>query len=151
MTDLRKKIQIDLSEYPNTPVAGETLWAKPIGGDHYQLCNIPSFAFGYGEGDIVRCEEIDGELRVKNLVRSLENGVIRVYFHSISSTVQNVIGHMQQLGCTYERATEHLFLISIPESSILYLKNISDLLNNTDEVEAWEIAKMPGHMQEKGG
>lgn len=137
------KIRIDLTQYPDMPVSGEVLWAKSLGNSLYCLQNIPCFALGYGEGDIVRCEDVNGSLTVRSLEVDRGNGVIRIYCRETDPNWKHVALRLQQFGCTYEQASENLFLFSVPPAAAGYLKTISEFLNDAQEVEAWEIAKMP--------
>lgn len=137
------KVRIDLSQQKDSPVAGELLWAEDLDGDLYRLRSVPSVAFGFAEGDIVRCRNVDGVLTVDALVGNHGNGVIRVYFREALPRSEEVFRRLKQIGCTYEQGTERLFLFSVPGAAEENLEEISIMLNGADEVEAWEIAKMP--------
>lgn len=46
------KVHVDLSAGGET--GGEAMWAKPLGGDLYELRNSPFYAYEYNFLDIVR-------------------------------------------------------------------------------------------------
>lgn len=64
------KIFFDLeTDDPESNIAGEALWAIPLGGDVYRLANIPMFAWNVSYGNDVRASHAkDGRLVVVHTV-----------------------------------------------------------------------------------
>ncbi|MFI5297518.1 MAG: DUF4265 domain-containing protein [Polyangiales bacterium] len=142
------KVRIDLSSVAGAPVAGELLWAEALGDDLYRLRNIPGFAFGLSEGDVVRCTLREGVNTVTSLVHDSGNGVVRVYFRGPStSDRERVCVALRRFGCTHEVGRHALDFFTVPASSIGHLHEIARILNEEDAVEAWEIGKEPTRPQ----
>src|SRR3954469_2155401 len=47
------KIVVELG-YHWSGIGGEGIWARPMGGDLYEVDNIPFYAYGLNVGDVVR-------------------------------------------------------------------------------------------------
>lgn len=72
------KILIEPSIKPS-PVVAETVWAKSMGDQLYQIENIPVFSSHYHFHDIVACEDVgDGSLIVRELRQSSGNKTLRI-------------------------------------------------------------------------
>ncbi|MFI5300965.1 MAG: DUF4265 domain-containing protein [Polyangiales bacterium] len=142
-TDLCK-VRIDLSSVPGAAVAGESLWAEPLGADLFRLRNIPGFAFGLSEGDVVRCTLRGGVSTVTSLVHDSGNGVLRVYFRGRStSDRERVCVALGKFGCAHEVGRLALVMFTVPASSSGHMNEIARILNDEYAVEGWEIGKEP--------
>jgi hypothetical protein len=147
MTDLRK-VRIDLSLIDGAPAAGELLWAQPLGDNLFRLRNIPSFAFGLSEGDVVRCTEENGVTTVSSLVHDSGNGAIRVYFRGESAVDrERVFAALRKRGCSHELGHRTLVMFTVPAKSAEHFPEIARVLNEEAVVEAWEIGKQPTGVQ----
>jgi hypothetical protein len=74
------KVHLDL---PNHWLhSGEALWAKPLGGDHYEIRNVPFCAYGLNWGDVVFAVAKAPELKpsVLSLVSQSGHRTLRVIF-----------------------------------------------------------------------
>ncbi len=102
----------DEDGYP--PVVAERVWADRIGSDLYRLDNIPFFATAATLGDIVRVEDVDGELRFSGVVVPSGNSLIRVLCYD-SADVALIRQKISAMGCSTEYdATHGLIAISVP-------------------------------------
>ena len=109
------KVFVDLPNHWAT--SGESMWAKPLGNDLYELRNTPFYAYGLNWGDIVRAEarEPDFKPEVLSLITPSGNRTLRVYFKDkLSRQVQNDYLHsLKNLGFSFERATDMLVALDI--------------------------------------
>src|SRR5262249_4817112 len=80
MEDELTKVHVELPNHGAT--GGESLWAKPLGDDLYQLDNVPFHAYGLNYGDVVRATEDSPELKpeIREVVRPSGHQTIRVFF-----------------------------------------------------------------------
>ena len=126
------------------PVNGETVWAEPVGENLYRLLNIPYYAMGYAEGDIVRCVKRDDWKEIANLEQDSGNGTIRIIFtDSESPEAQHVLDELVSVGCTYERASSKLVAVTVPLNLDIPFSQMANYLNDiSDEVlVGWEVGK----------
>ena len=135
----KMKIRIPLSTN-----SGETLWAEQVGENLFRLLNIPFFAVGYAEGDIVRCEQNQDWLQVIGLEKDSGNGTLRLIFsQEESKDVQPILDELESVGCTYEKASSKLVAVTVPPNLKIPFSQLSNFLNGTkDEImSGWEVAK----------
>ena len=130
---------------PDGPVAAESLWTvRTDVPEIYQLRNIPFYALGYAEGDLVRCIVTADGLQVTALAQNSGNGTLRIYFaQSQSDAAQRVLDELTSVGCTYERASERLVGVTVPPALAIPFSQLANYLNDVDEqtLIAWEVAK----------
>lgn len=152
-----RKIRFDLRDAPNREelpeeLAGETVWAEPVGDGLYRLRNSPAFANGYADGDTVECaiDPETGWLEVVRLVNDGHNGTVRVYFKDSSSAdAQVVIDELKSVGCNFERASTALVLFVVPptmEIPFTQLLNYLDSVVDGDAVIGWDVGKPPSEI-----
>ena len=138
------KIRFRLS---GNPVASETVWAEQVGDNLYRLLNVPYYAMGYAEGDIVRCTDHDGGEEVVNVERHSGNGTIRIHFSSNPEgpKAQQVLDELVSVGCTFERASSRLVAVSVPANAEVPFSQLCNYLNKIGEdvITGWEIGKNP--------
>ena len=113
------KILIDLPNHWAT--GGESVWAKPLGNDEYEIRNTPFYAYGINFGDIVEATEPRLDLKpiVRKIVRPSGNRTLRIYF-SDGIDRESQIEFLEQLavlGLNYERATGALIALDIHAGS----------------------------------
>jgi hypothetical protein len=97
----------------------ETPWAERI-GDNFRLDNLPWFAYGISDDDIVEATATEQE-RVFEFVRVITpsgNRLVRVLFEDRSLT-ESVCGHLKQMGCHYEGYNKGFVAVSIPPTVAL--------------------------------
>jgi hypothetical protein len=113
------KVFVDLPNHWAT--GGESMWAKPLGNDEYELRNTPFYAYGLNWGDIVLAISAEDRLKpeVREVVRQSGNRTLRLYFQNNldRSTQVRFLEDISELGLSYERATEILIALDIPSES----------------------------------
>ena len=113
------KVLVDL---PNHWATGaESMWAKPLGNDEYELRNSPFYAYGLNWGDVVKAVAPEPDLKpiVLDVVRSSGNRTLRIHFQkSIARPEQlKYLDDLAQLGLSYERAGQTLIALDIDKDS----------------------------------
>jgi hypothetical protein len=90
----------------DAPSATESLWAKSLGNGLYEIDNTPWYVRGYALGDIVRCEEQDGELPLaRELVNASGNLTVRVFVPAgpeREMRKQRITDTLRGYGCMFE-------------------------------------------------
>jgi hypothetical protein len=102
---------------PNNKV--ETLWARRMGGDQYQLDNIPWYAFGLSCYDIVeaRSRAADDLPDFVRVIRKSGHRTVRLILNppaDASAASQAVLDGLRDLGCGYEGASSRFLAVDIP-------------------------------------
>lgn len=125
------KVCIDLPNH--WWLKGESFWAKPLGGDLYELQNVPFCAYGLNFGDTVRAVSASPELKpeILEVVERSGNQTLRVSFSIEREQQAPCIEHLQALGAEVERANATVVALNVPPSV-----DIDALLEHLDEQEA---------------
>ena len=128
---------------------GESLWAKPLGDDLYEITNIPFCAYGLNCGDVVRAKSDEPDLQpeVLGVVRASGNRTLRVNFNDPDKDRQSPhIDAVTATGAWIERANTSFICINVPPQA-----NYDDVRKYLDEQEATGIleyetceARVPG-------
>ena len=93
------------------PVAGESLWARHLGGDRYRIANIPFFVEDFGLDDVVRA--VDGE--VVGVIRRTGHVTVDIVFGEITDSARNrIVSALREHGGRVERATGPVFAADLP-------------------------------------
>jgi hypothetical protein len=101
------------------PVAGECLWATPLGGNRYLIDNIPFFAAGIALNDTVEARIVpDGELEFVRRVIAGGHSTLRVSAKpGLNARLQQQLG---DLGCGIEgTGPDSLFAVDVPPETDL--------------------------------
>ena len=103
---------------------GESLWAKPLGDDAYQIENIPFCAYGLNCGDVALATPDGPDLKpeVRSLLRRSGNSTLRLSFcDRLSKEEQEpVIAVLESMGTELERATAQFVCVSVPPTASLH-------------------------------
>lgn len=115
----------------------ETPWAERVGEREFRLDNLPWFAYGVSDDDVVEAEptENDGIFEFVRVLRPSGNSLVRVILEN-ESQVDSVLGPLVEMGCNYEGANSKFISISIPPS--VSLEAVASYLTNTRL--RWEYA-----------
>jgi hypothetical protein len=112
------KVRVPLTRDENTWHSFDTegLWAIPDQNGFYRINNIPFYAHGISNGDVVSVAEgADCCLYVDRIQEFSEFSTVRLWVHD-SSHRAAACREFEALGCDYEPADDHLLSLSIPAS-----------------------------------
>ena len=101
--------------------ATERLWAQPVGNDRYRLRNVPFFAYGVSNEDIVFGENADGQLTFSGVSIRGGHSTYRIRMLPSHGEVdfQQYWKPLDALGCTYERG-DGVIAVDIPPLTDIY-------------------------------
>jgi hypothetical protein len=119
----------------------ETVWARPLGGDHYELDNTPWFTYGLSWHDVVEAlppspGEFPAFVRV---VSKSGYKTIRLILEPAADQApesQAILARLKELGCSYEGMNHRLIAVDIPPT--VDLMAIRRFLITTEQ--EWEHA-----------
>jgi hypothetical protein len=119
----------------------ETLWARPLGSDQYELDNTPWYAYGVSWHDVIeaRPQTPDGFPEFIRVVRKSGYRTIRLILDPPADTAPEsraILDRLRELGCSYEGANPHYIGVDIPPS--VDLMSIRRFLITTEH--EWEDA-----------
>jgi hypothetical protein len=115
------KVHVDLPNHWAT--GGESLWARHLSGDRYQIENVPFYAYGLNFGDVVEAKAAAPDFKpsVLRVVERSGHRTIRVIFHD-GVTEDDRIARLRSLEdfqVSFERCNERYFALDLePEASI---------------------------------
>ena len=115
MTDEQlTKIYVNLPGHWYT--SAESLWAKWLGGDLYELRSVPFAAYGLNFGDIVEAATTTNALPcIQRVVTPSGRRTLRLFFNGASVPDQSPhLDRLAKLGAEFERATDSLVAIDVP-------------------------------------
>ncbi len=110
-----EKVYVDLPGHWH--FEGESLWAKPVGDDLYEIRNVPFGAYGLNYGDVVRAVSRGPDLKpeVREVVKSSGRRTLRAFFPDLVQEDQTTyLKELQGLGVEVERDDEKFVAIDIP-------------------------------------
>ena len=106
------RLEQDEDGYP--PHEWESLWARELGADLYELDNIPFFAQLVGLGDHVRATHRDGVLVFDEVVATGGHSTVRVIAFN-EEAVPDLREQLEELGCGSEMShVPTLFAMDVP-------------------------------------
>ena len=118
--DIQVKVHVTF-DGGDRPAAGEFMWAKMIKGRpyHYEISNIPFFAYNIHLGDIVHAVPAgDFQREVQGVVERGENTTVRVAWvpdaEGAAPTVEQLIQELSDMGVAIERAFDGYVAMSLP-------------------------------------
>lgn len=89
----------DESGYP--PYAVEGMWTSRQADGTYEIENIPFYSYDVAVGDVVKVQDVDGELFYVERVRESGNSVIRMLIYD-RGELDSVRAELRALGCDSE-------------------------------------------------
>lgn len=115
-------------------VAGETIFAKPLGGDRYEIDNIPFFAYDVALRDVVEAKRgADGALAAQRVVERRGHSTFRLLLAPTTglawSSPTARLKHLRDLGCRYERGMPDGNLIALdipPKVDLAMVRTIAE-------------------------
>jgi len=113
------KVHIDLPNH--WWFKGESLWAKDLGDDLYEIQNVPFCAYGLNCLDVVHAIADDADLKpeIRSVVRRSGNQTARLFFDDESTREQQkpYLDKIISMGAWTERANESVVCVNIPASA----------------------------------
>jgi hypothetical protein len=119
--------------------ARETLWAEPVGGDKFRLCNVPFYAYGVSYSDTVLAPPTDEGRMVQGVSERGGHSTYRIFVSNTETLVHfpEYWAPLEAIGCTFERATERLFAIDVPPEADIY--RVYDALTKGEAAGVWDF------------
>jgi hypothetical protein len=109
------KIHVDLPHHPT--VGGESMWARRVGDDRYELRNSPFHAYDLNFLDVVQAtaDEPDGKPVVRRVIRRSGHQTLRVCFNESALVEERIplLMSLRPLGATIEGASQSYFAIDV--------------------------------------
>lgn len=133
------KIRINLEPDNILDAGSETLWAKPLGNNIYQLHNSPFGAYGYSYMDKVRAIGLDIPT-VTELTESSGHSTYRVILARGSLETMKFKKQwkkLEEIGCTYEGSESKLLSIDVPATTDIFAAYA--LLEAGESAGIWEF------------
>lgn len=89
-------------------IAGENVWARPLGGNLFQVANVPFFARDVGIHDVVMALEMDRRLEVVDVV---ERRTVASFSYELRPGVDEPVffAEVKGTGAMTERLTRSVF------------------------------------------
>ncbi len=128
-------VELEPADWHNNST--ESLWAMPLGGDLYRVRNIPFYAMGLSHDDVVRASLRNDELFVEQVERHAGHSTYRLFtMEGITDEQwQPFWQHLEEIGCTYERATQRLFAVDVPPDTDIH--KAYELLDSGEKAGVW--------------
>lgn len=93
----------------------ETLWATPLGNEHYRLENSPFFVYGVSFLDEVKAPLAEGLPTFEKVVAKSGHRTVRILMPD--TTAREAKPHLEgliELGCSYEGVQPKLLSVDVP-------------------------------------
>ena len=105
MEDEFVKVHIDLPNH--WAIGGESMWAKPLGDNLYQIENVPFYAYGLNYKDIVLATpDSEGVIpEIRKLIEPSGHRTFRLFFekHVNKGEQEEILNSMKNLKISAER------------------------------------------------
>jgi hypothetical protein len=115
-TDKLTKVRVELPNH--WAVSGESMWARAVGGDHFELHNSPFYAYDLNYLDVVVAVADDPNHKplIQRVARRSGHRTLRVIFKPSVRSAQRelLLKGLDRHGVTWEGATRNLFALDIP-------------------------------------
>lgn len=119
----------------------ETLWARPVDVDQYQLDNSPFYAYGVSWQDVVEAQpSADQFLEYVRCIRKSGNRTLRVIFQDYGINdrqAQGVLQGLRRMGVSYEGMQPKMVSINVPPTKDL--DEVTEFLSKQPGLQ-WEYA-----------
>ena len=146
-----EKIVLSLSPDEWHGYSTETVWAEKVGEGRYRLRSLPFYAKGLSFGDVVNTRTQDGKEVVHSVSLRSGHSTYRAFVKPPveigSRDFDRAWRPLQERGCTYERATEHLIAVDVPSS--VDLDAVYALLEAGEAAGVWDFEE--GHCARSSG
>lgn len=136
-TTVSAPVRVHVSFEGDAAVAGETLWATPMGGDAYEIANVPFFAATISYGDVVRAVPHDGCLEICEVLIPSGQCTLGVVFAPGAGQDPELVAALSALGVHRERATGEAYSLSVARERRGELSAVLAEWEQTGRVELW--------------
>jgi hypothetical protein len=142
------KVIVDLPHHWNT--TGESMWARSLGSDLYELHNSPFSAYDLNYLDVVFALSVDPKLKphIRRVERRSGHKTLRLIFMAVTPAPERakILARVNELGATYENANGRLYSLDIPPTE--NYQSVCDQLWSLEKSGALEYetceARVPG-------
>jgi len=108
------KIHIDLPD--NEAIGGESLWAKPLGNDLYEIRNAPFFAYDLHFYDVVRAVAGRPELKpsIIEVVKRSGHKTLRIIFNTGDGSLKKqVLSKLNEMDAYHEEYSAKFYSVDV--------------------------------------
>jgi Domain of unknown function (DUF4265) len=131
-----EKVYVDLPN--NNAVGGESLWAKNLGNNLYEIHNVPFYAYGINYFDIVEVDSSDETVKpvVTKVVKSSGYATLRVFFGKDFDRIsqRKLFDELKKFKADVERASEKYVALFIEPDG-----DFETVFNRLLELEKTEV------------
>jgi hypothetical protein len=110
------KVFVDLPNHWDSK--GESMWARPLGNDLYEIHNSPFAAYDLNYLDVVLAfaERADLKPKVQGIERRSGHRTLRIIFKTPAdrSERDRLLAQLNTLGATYENSNSRQYALDIP-------------------------------------
>jgi hypothetical protein len=94
----------------------EKMWAEPVDRARVRLRNVPFFALGMSNEDVVEVEGTEEPRRIVRVAQPGGHSTYRIFLADgiDQETFAKSWAPLATLGCEYERATDRLYAVDVP-------------------------------------
>jgi len=113
------KLRVNLPNHWAT--CGESIWARVLENDLYEIDNIPFYAYGINYRDVVHATSDAPDLKpeIRNVVKRSGHQTLRIIFLSGVSEDEQApyLEYIRTAGASIERANKSYLAIDVPPSA----------------------------------
>src|SRR5436190_14677784 len=115
----------------------ESLFAKPLGAELFELRNVPFYAKGLSCNDVVKAKLKGKDLWIDSVRSSGGHSTYRFFLMDAvdDEKWKRYWQPMESIGCAYERATNRLFAVDVPPKADIY--RVYELLDIGERAGVW--------------
>lgn len=115
----------------------ESVWAKPLGENLYQIRNVPFYAMELSHDDVVYASLADDVLIAQTVEGRGGHSTYRfIVMDGITDEQWAPYWHLlEEIGCTYERGGARLFAVDVPPRTDIY--KVYELLDAGEKAGVW--------------
>jgi len=134
-------LPLDSSDWHGS--GAETVWAEPLGEEHYRIDNSPFFFFGLSYQDIVAATEDEhDQLRFRSVYEHAGHSTYRLMRRAEAEVGFATFWQpLEILGCTYEGGSGRVVSVDVPPAADIRV--VYALLEAGVQGNAWDLEE--GH------
>lgn len=115
------------------------MWAVSLGQDQYRLENIPFYAYGVSYDDVVIAKPVRKQLLFQSVFQRGGHSTYRIFLlqHTSIGEFEKSWLALEEIGCSYERATDQLFAIDVPPETDI--DQAYSALERGEKAKVWDF------------